>query len=348
MNPIDLRPKVSGRYTFEVVNKKTGQARKLSERADNLLLESFFREAVSGTGNGGYMTSIVVGTGNTPPVVSDTTLEGFVAATRLNQGGIIPNTVNSTVYPRYATRAFKKRFNGTEIANVPLSEVGVTITPNPGTIANATTPLASRALIVDALGNPTSITVLEDEFLDVTYELTTYALDGVTGSFNINILGTVETFEYEIRPIAMLNSTSWPSTMTESSIQGILARSFVAASNIALRGALAQAISVFEDPSSSSSVPSQSSELFTTYKSAPVWDALTMTGSGVLNLPLNNGNHGGGIRSFLLNFMGGTAQGGQILGYHRMMLDRPLMKTSDHIFEFPITLGLSNASPPGV
>src|SRR5690554_7764857 len=80
MNPIDLRPKASGRYTFEVVNKHTGHTRKLTEKADNLLLESFFREAVSGIGDGGWMGNIVVGTGNTPPVITDVTLEGFVAS----------------------------------------------------------------------------------------------------------------------------------------------------------------------------------------------------------------------------------------------------------------------------
>lgn len=346
MNPIDLRPKASGRYTFEVVNKHTGQVRKLTEKADNLLLESFFREAVSETGDGGWLSNIVVGTGNTPPVVTDTTLEGFVAATRVDQGDLIPNTVNSTVYPRYVTRALKKRFNGAAIANAPLSEVGITITPSAGTTVNSTTPLASRALIVDALGSPTSITVLADEFLDITYELTTYALDGVTGSFNINILGTVETFEYEIRPIAMLDSSSWKTPALAVGVRAMPARSFASAASNTSIGTLAQATSIFEDPSDNQSPSGSDSDLFTTYKSAPVWDASTMTGSGVLNLPLNNGNHGGGIRSFLLNFQGGVNSGGRILGYHRMMLDRPLMKTSDHIFEFPITLGLSNASPP--
>lgn len=347
MNPIDLRPKASGRYTFEVVNKHTGHVRKLTEKADNLLLESFFREAVSEIGNGGWMSNIVVGTGSTPPVVTDTTLEGFIASTSTSQGGQISNIVNSTVYPRYVTRAIKKRFNGAAIANTPLSEVGVAITPSIGTNANATHPLASRALIVDALGNPTSITVLADEFLDVTYELTTYALDGVTGSFNINILGTVETFEYEIRPIGMLGSP-WDTPASQGGVYAMIARSFASASGTASRASQAQDTAVFEDPSSSSSGSTGTSDLFTTYKSDPVWDASTMTGSGVLNLPLNNGNHEEGIRSFLLNFMGGSTNGGQILGNHRMMLDRPLMKTSDHVFEFPITLGLSNATPPGV
>src|SRR5690606_10705684 len=282
MNPIDLRPKASGRYTFEVVNKHTGHVRKLAEKADNLLLEPFFREAVSGTGNNGNMSNIVVGTGNTPPVVTDTTLGAFVAATNTNQGDTIPNTVNSTVYPRYVTRALKKRFDGSAIANAPLSEVGIAITQSATTNANVATPLASRSLIVDASGNPTSITVLADEFLDVTYELTTYALDGVTGSFNINILGTVETFEYEIRPIAMLSSL-WRDPASTSGVQGMLARSFASAGTSINEGSFAQTTSVFEDPSSSAIPSRASSDLFTTYKSAPVWDAITMTGSGVLN-----------------------------------------------------------------
>src|SRR5690554_5751934 len=106
MNPINIPAKCSGRYTFKVTNKKTGVERDLPAKADNLLLISFFRESLTNrNSNQGFMSSIVIGSGTTPPVVTDTSLELFVAGTATQQGGAIPNVVNATVYPRYVTRA---------------------------------------------------------------------------------------------------------------------------------------------------------------------------------------------------------------------------------------------------
>lgn len=349
MRPIDLRQKVSGKYTFKKVNKVTGKETELPVVATNLLLEPFFRTATSTVSGGAvYMSCIVVGSGNTPPAVSNTGLESFVAASATQQGPVLPNIVNSTVYPRYCTRSFVKRFNGTALAGANLSEVGVAITNTAGQVATAATPLASRALIVDSMGNPTTIQVLADEFLDVTYSMTTYAIDGVIGSFDINVLGTVETFDYEIRPICMNNASLWRGAEISSGIAVLAAICFPTASNIPQYSSQAQSVTVFEDPGATNDPAQPGTGLnFSSYKTAPVWDAVTMTSTGTLTLPLNSGNFPGGIRSFLLNFAHtGNPSGNRILGAHRMMLDRPLMKTSDHVFEFPITIGLSNAAPP--
>lgn len=349
MRPIDLRQKVSGKYTFKKVNKVTGKETELPVVATNLLLEPFFRTATSTvSGTEVHMSCIVVGSGNTPPVVSNTGLESFVAASATQQGPALPNIVNSTVYPRYCTRSFVKRFNGAALAGANLSEVGVALTSFLGQVATAVTPLASRALIVDAMGNPTTIQVLADEFLDVTYSMTTYAMDGVTGSFDINVLGTVETFDYEIRPICMNNAALWRGAEFQSGTAFLSATCFPTASSTASASSQAQSVAVFEDPGATSNPASPGTNLnFSSYKTAPVWDADTMTSAGVMTLPLNNGNFPGGIRSFLLNFAyTGNPSGNRVLGAHRMMLDRPLMKTADHVFEFPITIGLSNAAPP--
>lgn len=349
MLPIDLRQKVSGKYTFKKVNKVTGKETELPVVATNLLLEPFFSTATSTvSGTGVYMSCIVVGSGNTPPAMSNTGLESFVAASATQQGPVLPNTVNSTVYPRYCTRSFVKRFNGTALAGANLSEVGVALTSSPSQVATALTPLASRALIVDALGNPTTIQVLADEFLDVTYSMTTYAIDGVTGSFDINVLGTVETFDYEIRPICMNNASLWRTADFQSNIAILTATCFPTASSVPSYSSQAQSVTVFEDPGATTDPSQPGTNLtFSSYETPPVWDAVTMTSTGVLRLPLNNGNFPGGIRSFLLNFgYTGAPAGNRVLGAHRMMLDRPLMKTANHVFEFPITIGLSNAAPP--
>src|SRR5690606_22234699 len=63
--------------------------------------------------------------------------------------------------------------------------------------------------VVDEMGNPTTITVLSDEFLEVIYEITLYTIDGATGTLTINIDGTPTDFDYEIRPINMNHGNSW-------------------------------------------------------------------------------------------------------------------------------------------
>lgn len=352
MNPINIPVKCSGRYTFKITDKKTGAEKTLPAKADNLLLISFFREALSNRNqNQGFMSSIVVGSGTTPPVVTDTSLELFVAGTATQQGAPIPNIVNATVHPRYVTRAITKRFNGSVLAGAPLTEVGVALTMHVSIVPDASTPLASRALITDAEGNPTSITVLEDEYLDITYEMTTYALDGVTGTFSINIEGTVEDFGYEIRPIAMNNTTAWAQAANWSAgLTTLSARSFPSATTNARQPTLASDVDTFEDPASSVQPPELSlgGLFFTSYKQAPVWDDSDFSATGILNLPLNNGNFSGGIKSFLLNFGFQGPPGNCVLGVHRMILDRPIPKNANRIFEFPIKLSMANASTPGV
>src|SRR5690606_32973092 len=76
-------------------------------------------------------------------------------------------------------------------------------------IPNNSTPIFNRARVVDEMGNPTTITVLSDEFLEVIYEITLYTIDGATGTLTINIDGTPTNFDYEIRPINMNNTTCW-------------------------------------------------------------------------------------------------------------------------------------------
>lgn len=111
-----------------------------------------------------YSAFCQVGTGNTAPAVGNTTLASYVANT---------NTVTASLQgaqgapPYYGWRRKTYRFAvGAAAGN--LAEVGVSAT----NIGN----LFSRALIVDGGGVPTTITVLADEILDVTYELRVYPI----------------------------------------------------------------------------------------------------------------------------------------------------------------------------
>jgi len=116
-----------------------------------------------------------VGSGNTAPAFSNTALVSQVAFSSTEQA--ITSGVNRTG-TFYGWRRRTLRF-AAGVATGTLAEVGVS--------ATQTGSLFSRALILDGGGAPTTITVLSDEVLDVTYELRCYpTLSDATGTVNIS------------------------------------------------------------------------------------------------------------------------------------------------------------------
>jgi hypothetical protein len=143
-----------------------------------------------------------VGSGNSTPDAEQTDLDSTVAH---NSTTVSSVSGTDTVDHTYAklTRTF--RFN-TGVAAGTLSEVGV----GWGTSADQ---LFSRALILDGEGEPTTITILEDEVLDVIYELRVYHPEE-------DIEGTIElggvNYDYAIR-LAALGSSNLNSVVTAHS-----------------------------------------------------------------------------------------------------------------------------------
>ncbi|NWA25519.1 hypothetical protein HX866_11490 [Pseudomonas gingeri] len=102
-----------------------------------------------------------VGSGTSTPVFTDTALGSRISG--VNYISDVPSAQPSAPYFASTTRTF--RF-AAGVATGNLSEVGVGWA--------ATGSLFSRALIVDTAGSPTTITVLADETLDVTYQFRCY------------------------------------------------------------------------------------------------------------------------------------------------------------------------------
>lgn len=177
-----------GRYKIEVMHPD-GKLKHSTGWFDNLItnlgLDLF------GQG-GGYLGSCVVGSGNATPAVTDTTLQTFVAGTGTqvaSTGSAQPSA------PYFGTRTITYQF-GQGVAAGNLAEVGV------GTDQNH---LWSRALILDGSGNPTTLTVLNTEFLNVTYQLQQYPITtDITGT--VTIAGVP--YNYTARPGAV-TSNSW-------------------------------------------------------------------------------------------------------------------------------------------
>lgn len=138
-----------------------------------------------------------VGSGASTPSISQTSLDALIASTTQNST-TIDNT--SSDYTRgYLETVFTQQFAmGSAAGN--LSEIGVG--PTAGN-------LFSRARILDGSGNPTTITVLSNEFLTVYYTLRC-SIPQVDQTYNItaNIDGVSTPVVVTIRPASANSATA--------------------------------------------------------------------------------------------------------------------------------------------
>lgn len=148
-----------------------------------------------------------VGTGSATPTTSDVQLASYLAQSgpKTAGGGTGYAGFDTTGYvaaaspvPAYWYGQSSWQY-GTGVAAGNLTEVGV----YPGDPGQSATPpfyaghLFSRALILDSNGNPTTITVLSDEILTVTWQLRFY-LDLTDHAFTFNLNGTPITGVYRM------------------------------------------------------------------------------------------------------------------------------------------------------
>ena len=170
----------------EVITQETGWF-------DNLITNNGL-DLVATVDNGNQLAYAQVGTGSTTPAFGDTTLSNFRAATNTNQGD---TNGQVTGPPRYGWRRVVRRFaQGAASGNI--SEIGM----SPSAAGN----LYSRALILDGSGNPTTISVLATDFLDVTYESRNYVnTSDIAGSITISGV----TYATIVRPFSYSDNSPW-------------------------------------------------------------------------------------------------------------------------------------------
>lgn len=245
---------------------------------------------------GNYLARCFVGSGTVAPTVNDTQLGSFIA-----ESADIFNAVTgcATSAPYYSYARYSYRFSaGTAQGN--LSEVGI------GYSISGTRTLFSRALIKDSFGDPTTITLLPDEILEVTYELRHYMpVNDVTGSitFTGNLAGT---YSYTLRASNVTyftgpnNFSGWDSTTayTRSHPNGANAYSTgIAAITSAPGGAAYSSTSVV----------------------VPTYVKGTYTTSIKYTWGITDGNAPGGIRSVTF---------GLGIGRYQIEFDPPIPKTN--------------------
>ena len=207
----------AGWFKLEAI-RSDGTRRVLADWFPNLILNGGLDRMGA---NSDYLNWCQVGSGSTAPVATQTALVNRIAGTNTIQADV--NGAQASA-PYYGWCRLTYRFaQGVAAGN--LSEVGV------GWATSGS--LFSRALILDGGGSPTTITVLSDEVLDVTYELRRYpgtvdltgtvVLDGVTHNWLSRASGVTDSghwagtgamaldwdaaFNGDIGPV----TASWPS-----------------------------------------------------------------------------------------------------------------------------------------
>ena len=177
-----FKQEVRGHFTL--YSNKRGKLCEFTNLITDVGMDSFIRQDI------GSSHGIVVGRGTTVPTVNDTVLGSIVAGSntatpRFSTGyNVLPGNPYGCMYQRAV------RFSeGAVVGNI--SEIGFVYFTGSSRTTNYS--LLARSLIKDANGNPTTITLLSDEILDVVYQIFFYTSVGeVSGVLNFsgNIGGT--------------------------------------------------------------------------------------------------------------------------------------------------------------
>ena len=193
---MNFNVKVGVGAVFKLVVRKADTDEIVHETPEfhNLVLNTGLARMAVGT----WIDRCCIGTGNSAPVASQVALDSFLASTTATASGAADSSgIQVTTAPYYWLGRRTWRF-AVGVATGNISEIG---------LGWANSNLWNRALIKDAVGNPTTITVLADEYLDVISEVRVYPQES-TGSFNlVDKAGTViSAHTFIAKPILRYNS----------------------------------------------------------------------------------------------------------------------------------------------
>lgn len=290
--------RMAGRYKIEAI-RPDGRRRLCADWFPNLITDI----GLDRFGNADWRTYCQVGSGNSTPTVGDTGLQTLVAATSTKNSELTSTQPSS---PYYGSRTIVYRF-ATGVAAGNLSEVGV------GWASAGS--LFSRALILDGGGSPTTITVLADETLDVTYELRIYAPE-VDSAFEFEMSSV--TYDCVSRAANVTSTNFWippPAALNPGST----------GNHRVTNGALG---AITGTPSGSNASPDSTS--ISSYSNGTYYRDMT------LGFSLNFGNLSGGISNLCLgySFIGGG--GFSILGARQISFSPAIDKDATKVLSLTL------------
>jgi hypothetical protein len=307
--PVRTVQQLGGFYKMEAVNVGDGRRRILADWFPNLITtlgRDNWGVYKSGQGFGGGPAGYCsVGTGNNAPSVADTALQTRLATTSTLQSQ--SQGSSGTGGPTYYGFQLKQFSFAAGTATGNLSEVGMGLTSNG-------LSLFSRALILDGMGAPTTITVLSNEALYVSYQLNNYAPTAdVTG--NVTIAGVV--YAYVLRADSA-GSASWAADYTNDA--GILFNGSAYNGTIgALTGGPSGASSAADTVTSNA------------------YSAGSYQRTGTLQWGLNAGNVAGGVTAIDFRFIGQSV--------YQMSFSPAIPKDASHVLSLNVGHSWLNNSP---
>lgn len=337
-NSIAMKQRMAGRYKLIRIKAESGNVVEetpwIVEETPwckNLLTFPFFNNAFTANS---YLKGCVVGTGTATPAESDTSLASYLASTTDQQS--LTTTRNYTVSPRYVSYAVRFRF-GEGVAAGNVSEVGVVTSSTAGSITiNSGTPISSRARVTDGGGNPTSITVLPDEFLDVVWELYVYAHEDVIGSVTLDINGVPTNYDFTMRSIGMNTIQYWyggPSSTTNTGGRLPDGRPSVGTSTgEGTSSIISQDTSLLAYDGTPTRMSGATGNFTTRTLDSYTSDSKQL--DVVIRVPLDNGNIAApGFRSVILQ---------QHHAAHQILFDDYILKSNLEVFELDFTIQWGN------
>lgn len=186
-----------------IVKREDGSVKEDTGFQKNLILNQGLDFFGGGKGDSVFQVC-AIGSGNSSPVATQTQLGSFLALTSgaqsSNKYDYAPDSSNTYKI----NRVFKYVFTGLNNANV--TEVGLA---SRGT-TSSDYYLCTRALLKDTIGEPTTITVLAGETLDVYYKLW-LVINTLDSSYTVNMLdakGGVVPYNVISRP-AYVGKSDW-------------------------------------------------------------------------------------------------------------------------------------------
>lgn len=302
---------LSGNYQLRAIKAATGEVMRETTVFSNLITNSGF-EAIMDSGIRNIQ-SFEAGSSSREPSVTDT---GIVS--------LIGSSTNTVTFPDtylagtggsyYIVRKFRSRGNeGAIVGNV--AEIAIKVMKSSGS-GSGGYPLLSRALVKDSNNNPTTITVLADEYLEIDWVLYQYIMPESSGFINIEVDGVLESFGYQMKPYALNDAVrAGDSASVRASMlfeHSVISRDILTGSRKTGRDTFISTKGVYSNKS-----------IKYTY-----------------SLALNTGNNVSGINCLYLHF------DGFLHSNYQLVLSRPIMKSPTNKLEIPITFYLDNASPP--
>lgn len=296
---IHLQSSIAGKYRLRA-RLPDGRLRPITDWFDNLVLDQGL-DLISTVNT--YLDAVQVGTDATPASVTQTALIAAVAGT---SNRVSANSAAANIAPWRGFSQITYRFSAGAVTGF-LREIGIGASAIPGS------PLFSRALITDVLGNPNGVQVFSDEALEVEYELSVYApANDVTGTIIVDGVLT----NYTARAALASTGAVWaPYRASSFASAGQAVQATWTTSSAAFDGAIG---TITGQPGGTSA-------------SAAITSLAYIPGShrsdASLNWGLSSANFA--IRSFLLQMKAVSGSGGNSLGAFQVEISPTINKTSN-------------------